>query len=173
MAHMNELYRSKTPEQALAHLVEECGEVIAAAGKTFRFGPRSVNPELPPDQREENIDWLKRELDDVEAAIAAFRAMTADYPADVPPDPERHTDYKVTALAPFAPKAQTTFDADGRPDVRPFSAALSMWAACQGPHATVQQAAKAFNATEDVIRAAVADHPWMYLEGDRIGQDGA
>ncbi len=59
-------------DKCLAHVVEECGEVLAAAGKTQRWGPHSVNPLLPVEQQETNINWLRRE-------IAALRgpAMTA------------------------------------------------------------------------------------------------
>jgi len=56
-------------DSILGHLVEECGEVLAAAGKTLRWGPDSYNPELPKDQREKNIDWLRRELADLESVI--------------------------------------------------------------------------------------------------------
>ena len=70
-----EAYRSKTPDQALAHVIEECGEFLAAAGKTLRFGAASYNPELPPDQREDNVTWLLRELADLEQAIAAFHEL--------------------------------------------------------------------------------------------------
>jgi hypothetical protein len=54
---------------ALAHVVEECGEVLAAAGKTQRWGRDSTNPELPRDQRETNEAWLVRELNDLRGAI--------------------------------------------------------------------------------------------------------
>lgn len=57
----------------LGHLIEECGEVIAAAGKTVKFGWRSVNPTLPKAQQETNEDWLFRELDDLEGAIKRLR----------------------------------------------------------------------------------------------------
>jgi hypothetical protein len=33
-------------DKQLAHVVEECGEVISAAGKTQRWGPSSINPLL-------------------------------------------------------------------------------------------------------------------------------
>lgn len=56
-------------DKRIAHLVEECGEVCAAAGKTLRWGPDSVNPLLPPEQQETNRDWLLRELTDLKAAI--------------------------------------------------------------------------------------------------------
>ncbi len=39
-------------EKQLAHLIEECGEVLAAAGKTQRFGLDSVNPLLPKEKQE-------------------------------------------------------------------------------------------------------------------------
>lgn len=58
-----------TFEQRLGHLIEECGEILAAAGKTLRFGMLSTNPELPPEQQETNISWLKRELQDLKLAI--------------------------------------------------------------------------------------------------------
>lgn len=62
---------------ALAHFVEECGEVLAAAGKCQRWGLESVNPELPPAEQETNRDWLIRELDDLEGAIARLRKELA------------------------------------------------------------------------------------------------
>lgn len=66
---MKPKYEPKTWEQKLGYLVEEAGEVLAAAGKTLRWGPRSVNPELPPEQQEENAIWLWRELRDLKRAI--------------------------------------------------------------------------------------------------------
>lgn len=66
-------YEPKTFPQALGYLVEECGEVLAAAGKTFRWGLESVNPELPPEKQEKNRDWLKREMYDLEEAISRVR----------------------------------------------------------------------------------------------------
>lgn len=56
-------------EKALAHVVEEAGEVLAAVGKTQRFGPLSVNPLLPPEEQEMNLFWLLRELEDLKSAI--------------------------------------------------------------------------------------------------------
>lgn len=83
-------YRSVTPGQALAHLVEEMGEVLAAAGKTQRWGPRSYNPELPEEERETNLTWLLREIADLERAILAFhdqlnRTKHADWIPGEPP----------------------------------------------------------------------------------------
>jgi NTP pyrophosphatase (non-canonical NTP hydrolase) len=56
-------------DKRLFHLIEECGELLAAAGKTQRWGPESANPLLPVEEQEKNIDWLKREIADVEQAI--------------------------------------------------------------------------------------------------------
>jgi len=53
----------------LAHAMEECGEFIAAAGKTQRWGPLSVNPLLPIADQETNLDWLKREMADVRTVL--------------------------------------------------------------------------------------------------------
>lgn len=66
-------YKPKGLDQTLDVLTEEMGEVIAALGKTRRWGPDSTNPELPPDQRVTNRDWLLAELDDLEQAIALTR----------------------------------------------------------------------------------------------------
>lgn len=70
-------YKSKTSDQALAHLIEECGEVIAAYGKMQRWGKLSVNPELPPEQQETNIDWVKREIRDLQKALQAYHELLA------------------------------------------------------------------------------------------------
>lgn len=56
-------------DKQLAHLIEECGEVLAAAGKTQRWGPRGTNPLLPGYKQEENAHWLWRELQDLKEAI--------------------------------------------------------------------------------------------------------
>jgi hypothetical protein len=53
--------------------MEECGEVVAAGGKSLRFGINSSNPFLPEEQRETNIDWLKREVEDLEYCIVKFK----------------------------------------------------------------------------------------------------
>lgn len=59
--------------QRLAYLIEECGEVLAAAGKSLRWGYASANPELPEDEQETNAAWLRRELADLQAAIDRVR----------------------------------------------------------------------------------------------------
>ena len=60
-------------DKQLSHFIEECGEALAAAGKTQRWGPAGVNPELPPKEQESNLQWLMREMDDVEEAIGRLR----------------------------------------------------------------------------------------------------
>lgn len=67
-------YKPKTIEQKLGYLVEECGEVLAAVGKTQRWGLNSVNPELIEDPAETNRDWVLRELIDLERAIKIVRS---------------------------------------------------------------------------------------------------
>lgn len=63
-------YEPKSDSERLGYLVEECGEVLAATGKTLRWGLDSTNPELPSDEdRETNREWLRRELLDLQAAI--------------------------------------------------------------------------------------------------------
>ena len=57
----------------LFKLIEEMGEVQAALGKAGRHGMESVNRFLPIDQQETNAEWILRELDDLEAAIAAAK----------------------------------------------------------------------------------------------------
>ncbi len=73
MAHDKYIKKQKTDQQFLGHVVEESGEVLAAIGKIMRWGWTSYNPEVPAAERETNIDWLVRELDDLEAAIKRLR----------------------------------------------------------------------------------------------------
>jgi len=72
MAH-EEFRQHGSADKSLAHLIEEAGEVVAAAGKTLRFGLGSVNPYLPPEQQETNEEWLKGEVRDLELAIKKLR----------------------------------------------------------------------------------------------------
>lgn len=53
----------------LAHVIEEAGEMLAAAGKTQRWGLKSFNPLAKYEERESNRKWLKRELIDLRDAI--------------------------------------------------------------------------------------------------------
>ncbi len=66
---MKPQYEPKTREQFYGYLIEECGEVLHAAGKTLRWGEASVNPDLPRADQESNLVWLKRELADLRGAI--------------------------------------------------------------------------------------------------------
>jgi NTP pyrophosphatase (non-canonical NTP hydrolase) len=71
---MKPQYEPKTTAQALGYLVEECGEVLAAVGKTQRWGLESTNPDLPIEEdRETNRDWILRELKDLSGAIDRAR----------------------------------------------------------------------------------------------------
>jgi hypothetical protein len=73
----------KNRGSALGRFIEECGEALAAAGKTVRYGWDSFNPLLPVDQQECNEDWLQREVADLEEAIARLkksRHWTGDCP---------------------------------------------------------------------------------------------
>lgn len=54
---------------ALAHAIEEAGELLAAMGKTLRWGWQSVNPELPHSEQETNAAWVRREIKDVREAL--------------------------------------------------------------------------------------------------------
>lgn len=52
-----------------AHVVEEVGEamkdlgdLLAALGKTGRWGLHSVDPTVPPDKQETNRAWVRRAL---------------------------------------------------------------------------------------------------------------
>ena len=56
-------------EKRLSHAVEECGEFIAAAGKTQRWGVWSVDPTIPEHERITNLVWLKLEMGDIRQAL--------------------------------------------------------------------------------------------------------
>lgn len=78
MTPIPEQYRSKTEEQAIAHLCEELNEAATACAKCLRFGSESVNPELPPHARESNFVWLRREMRDVIRAYTALNELIAE-----------------------------------------------------------------------------------------------
>ena len=63
-------YYPQTLTAKLGYVAEECGEVLAAVGKTIRWGVDSVNPELPLLKQESNRAWVLRELQDLKNAIA-------------------------------------------------------------------------------------------------------
>lgn len=63
-------------DKQLSHLIEEAGEVLAAAGKTQRWGRDSTNPTLVKGDKnfgETNEEWLMREIGDLELAIIRLR----------------------------------------------------------------------------------------------------
>ncbi len=70
---MDKRYLQKGFNKQLSHVIEECGEVLSAAGKLQRWGKDSVNPLLSPEDQESNIDWLMREINDLEQTIARFK----------------------------------------------------------------------------------------------------
>jgi hypothetical protein len=62
-------YPPQTLKEKLGYLIEECAEVLQAAGKTLRFGLENFNPELPVQQRIKNKDWLLEEIKDLRYAM--------------------------------------------------------------------------------------------------------
>lgn len=70
---MKDQYRPHTTHEKVAYLIEECGELLAALGKSLRWGLDSVNPELPVQDQETNQEWVLREIDDVERALNLVR----------------------------------------------------------------------------------------------------
>lgn len=66
---MKREYKPKSTLQKLGYFSEECGEVLAAVGKTIRWGLNSVNPELAVEDQETNREWILRELKDLKQAI--------------------------------------------------------------------------------------------------------
>jgi hypothetical protein len=69
---------------AIGRAAEECGEFLAALGKTMRWGRYSVNPELPRSEQETNEAWLRREIKDLRDALDNLEAeMDADEVADM------------------------------------------------------------------------------------------
>jgi NTP pyrophosphatase (non-canonical NTP hydrolase) len=104
MAH--EEFRPTDLQGALAHLVEECGEVLSAAGKTQRYGFDSVNPLLPKHQQETNADWLWREMEDLKMAIDNLqRKMRQDDPSGM-----------ASTLFRYFPTARSLKVVEGTPD---------------------------------------------------------
>jgi NTP pyrophosphatase (non-canonical NTP hydrolase) len=57
----------------LGHVVEECGELLHAIGKTQRWGLNSYNPEIPIAERESNRTWIIREMEDLYQALGRLR----------------------------------------------------------------------------------------------------
>lgn len=70
-------------EEALSHVIEECGEVLFWAGKVQRFGWHSSHPKY---NNEPNIRGLSRELNDLKRRIRelenTIRVTALDEPLD-------------------------------------------------------------------------------------------
>lgn len=66
---MDDRFLQEGFDKTLSHAIEECGEFLAAAGKTQRHGLNSVNPLLPAAMQETNRQWLIRELEDVRRSL--------------------------------------------------------------------------------------------------------
>ena len=66
---MKPQYEPKTREQHYGYLIEEAGEVLAAAGKTLRWGELSANPEIRMQDRVTNVAWLRDEMRDLRGAL--------------------------------------------------------------------------------------------------------
>lgn len=70
-------------EKQLSHFIEECGEALAAAGKTQRWGPYSYNPTIPASERETNLIWLRTEMRDVREQIERLdKTMQTEFGCD-------------------------------------------------------------------------------------------
>lgn len=74
MVHSEYIKYQTTDRQFLDHIAEEAAEFLMAYAKMQRWGEDSVNPELPVEQQETNIDWVHRELADLEGATKRYRA---------------------------------------------------------------------------------------------------
>jgi NTP pyrophosphatase (non-canonical NTP hydrolase) len=84
-------YEPKTTAEKLGWVIEECGELLAAVGKTQRHGLDSWDPtdgakRTATGDRELNVDWVLREMLDVEKAIRLARtAIICDAEESDPP----------------------------------------------------------------------------------------
>jgi hypothetical protein len=74
----------KNKGNALGVFIEECGEALAAAGKTVRYGWDGFNP-LPGASKETNEHWLRREVADLEFAIQRLK-KSRGWDAEHPPE---------------------------------------------------------------------------------------
>ncbi len=81
---MKAKYLPKTTGGQVARLAEEAAEVATACNKTLRIAMEwdpddfeaaleGGNPELPPEKRETNRDWILREIKDLEHAIKVVK----------------------------------------------------------------------------------------------------
>lgn len=70
--------------------IEETGELLAALGKSLRWGWDSFNPELPKATRETNADWVRREIADVRGALNNLEKEMNDPEGEMPNHMRRH-----------------------------------------------------------------------------------
>lgn len=70
---MDENYKPTNSDEAIAYLIEECGEVLQAAGKCLRFGYTNWNPNIPV--KITNREQLLEELLDLENAIRIVKSL--------------------------------------------------------------------------------------------------
>lgn len=81
---MKKAYLPKTLGGKIGRLDEECSEVGSACAKTLRVclewhggnirgALADFNPDLPPEKRETNRDWILREIKDLEHAIKVVK----------------------------------------------------------------------------------------------------
>jgi hypothetical protein len=66
---MDQRYLRPGLDFARGRMIEECGELQTALGKSIRWGWLGENPELPPPERETNLVWVRKEMQDVRASL--------------------------------------------------------------------------------------------------------
>lgn len=72
-------YMRRGLDFARGKMIEECGELCAALGKSLRWGWLSSNPEIA--DGETNAEWIAREMQDVRGALDNLqREMAANIP---------------------------------------------------------------------------------------------
>lgn len=69
---MHEEFIREDYDSSLAHLLEECGEVVQIIGKIYRFGLYSYNPLVPESDQKSNVALLHEEIEDLQAAIGRY-----------------------------------------------------------------------------------------------------
>lgn len=75
---MDQRYMPKTPAERLAHLTEECGQVLTIIGKAGRFGMDSHHPADMRNHPARNGDMLLYELNDLMHAIMIVKVDLAN-----------------------------------------------------------------------------------------------
>ena len=78
----------------------------------------------------------------------------------------------ITRLAPDDDNAELAVDGNGDPFESDFMRSLACWVYCQDREVPIEEAAMSWNATPDVIRQAVEEHPFLCEVCGHIEQDG-